>query len=178
MFPKSKRKIPFFFSSSLVQMMQGSEYKVCPLNPSKDNTLETFWWVWITQTSILHSEIETGLICSRCYTAAGKLKPVVLFSMQPNSYCIWNFLTNELMLLVLRPARFSFFPVFPFTNNSVSRELHFRINESTSVLYQGNTSCLPLFPPFIYLNLFNFRRKISQRECLKEKKRRVELYGS
>lgn len=127
-----------------------------PLNPPKDNTLETFWWVWITQISILHSKIETWLICSRCYTAAGKLKPVVLFWMQPNSYCIWNFLTNEHTLLVLRPAQFSFFPLLPFTNNYDSWKLYFRINESTFVLYKGNTSCLLLFQPFIYLYLFNF----------------------
>lgn len=47
---------------------------------------------------------------------------------------------------------------------TVSWELHFRINESTSVLYKGNTSCLPLVLPFIYLDLFNFNGKLSQGE--------------
>lgn len=102
---KSKIKMPIFFICSY---NVGSDCKVLPLNPSKDNKLETFWWVWIIQTSILHSKIETSFICSRCFTAAGKWKPVVLFSMQPNSYCIWNFLTNELILLFLRPAQFFF----------------------------------------------------------------------
>lgn len=120
-FLKAKKKKKSLFKK-FVQIIYWTECKVLPFNSSKDNTLETFWWVWITQTSILHSKIETWLICSRCYTAAGKLKPVVLFSMQPNSYCIWNFLTNELILLVVRPVQVSFSTVtipkqLPFVGN-------------------------------------------------------------
>lgn len=151
-------------------MMQSSEYKVCPLNPSKDNTLETVWWVWITQTSILHSEIETGLICSRCYTAAGKLKPVVLFSMQPNSYCIWNFLTNELMLLVLRHARFSFFHSFHlqttlFQGNHTSElmSLHLCSTKETHPVYH----CLHL--SYISTSLISGIKYLKESTWRKEK---------
>lgn len=127
--------------------------KVLPLNPSKDNTLEIFWWVWITQTSILHSKIETCVIYSRCHTAAGKLKPVVLFSMQPNSYCIWNFLTNELMLLVLRPAQFSFFStvtihkqLFHGNHTSELMTLHLWWTKLTKPFYNYfHLSCILIF---------------------------------
>lgn len=44
------------------------------------------------------------------------------------------------------------------------------INESTSVSDKGDTSCLPLLPPFTYLDLFNFKHKVFQRESLKEGK--------
>lgn len=54
-----------------------------------------------------------------------------LFSVQPN--CIWNFLTHELILLVLRPAQFSFSECF-HSQTTVSWELSFRINEATSVV--------------------------------------------
>lgn len=156
----------------------GSECKVLPLNPSKDNTLETFWWVWITQTSILHSKIETNFICSRCYTAAGKLKPVVLFSMQPNSYCIWNFLTNELILLVLRPAQFSFFHCY-HSQTTMFRGKHF--SELTSLHLSCAKERHPVYHRFhlsFFLTFKNFKHKIFQRDYLKERKRRVELYCS
>lgn len=85
-----------------------------------------------------------------------------------------EFLNQSTHIICSKTCTIFLFPLQPFTNNCVSWEPYFRVSESTSGLYKRNTSCLSLFLPLSDLDLFNFKRKVFQRDCLKGRERRVE----